>query len=531
MSKDRRVKWYNTTGEATPSKYVEVESSFNSYLELVDATVTTLQDTKVDLKTATDLCADTGGAACTDAAQLEVYVGELANDVVELSNEKTLSQAFLADVAGTIDGVDSDSTTTEILAALDTKVSGLDTTITTQAANIANLELEAQGKENDLLALETQIANALDDINGDSELDVSLITGAVATALSDLNEIVDGKTESMSNLNSTINDIQGNVSDWLIEYDGSVLTDLGDADNDTTSLNGQMVELKNTIDAYYNNLASGASVDSIAAIASIQSTLDITTAAAAAAATLASGTASDLAAETANTLSAQSLLLEGKTNDFNDLETEIAGYESDLDAAIAELGDGYTGADFAVSELATEWRDALTDYNATVVLLDASEAAESVLVGEKEVLDAEIVVLNQALVDKEVVLQSANESIEDFNTLSQDLETEISTLESSLESMGYSVDGAIITGGFNGEEWSSFQGDGASDFKKLLFRGVKARRAYSNMSGNGESKNVNANKPKLVFNASGSNSPKSRLLRNTAIVLGLLWLAKVVLKK
>ena len=164
-------------------------------------------------------------------------------------------------------------------------------------------------------------------------------------------------------------------------------------------------------------------------------------------------------------------------------------------------------------------------------MLDASEAAESVLVGEKEVLDAEIVVLNQALVDKEVVLQSANESIEDFNTLSQDLETEISTLESSLESMGYSVDGAIITGGFNGEEWSSFQGDGASDFKKLLFRGVKARRAYSNMSGNGESKNVNANKPKLVFNASGSNSPKSRLLRNTAIVLGLLWLAKVVLKK
>ena len=354
MSKDRRVKWYNTTGEATPSKYVEVESSFNSYLELVDATVTTLQDTKVDLKTATDLCADTGGAACTDAAQLEVYVGELANDVVELSNEKTLSQAFLADVAGTIDGVDSDSTTTEILAALDTKVSGLDTTITTQAANIANLELEAQGKENDLLALETQIANALDDINGDSELDVSLITGAVATALSDLNEIVDGKTTSMSELNSTINDIQGNVSDWLIEYDGSVLTDLGDADNDTTSLNGQMVELKNTIDAYYNNLASGASVDSIAAIASIQSTLDDTTAAAADAATLASGTASDLAAETANTLSAQSLLLEGKTNDFNDLETEIAGYEDDLDAAIAELGDGYTGADFAVSELATE---------------------------------------------------------------------------------------------------------------------------------------------------------------------------------
>jgi|TARA_R110000824_G_scaffold318610_2_gene505742 hypothetical protein len=531
MSKDRRVKWYNTTGEATPSRYVEVESSFNSYLALVDATVTTLQATKVDLKTATDLCADTGGDACTDAAQLEVYVGELASDVTQLSTEKALSQAFLADVAGTIDGVDSTSTTAEILSALDTKVSGLDATISTQETNILNLEAAADTKENELLALETSIATALDSINGDSDLDMSLITGGVATALSNLNEIVDGKTVSMSELNSTINDIQGNVSGWLTEYGGSSLTDGGDADNDTTNLNGQMLELKNTIDAYYNNLAIGASTASAADIASIQSTLDNTTAAANAAAATAIGTAATLASETANILANESEALVSKTNDFIALETEIAGYESDLDDAIAELGDGYTGADFAVADLATEWRVALTDYNATVVLLDASEAAELVLVGEKNALDAEIVVLNQALDSKEVVLQSANESIEEFNNLSDDLETEISTLESSLESMGYSVDGASITGGFNGEEWSSFKGDGASDFKKLLFRGVKARRAYSNMSGNGESKNVTANKPKLVFNASGSNSPKSRLLRNTAIVLGLLCLAKVVLKK
>ena len=540
MSNKRKIKWFNVVGAATSSEYDAVESKFGQYLDLIDSTVSTLQSTKIDLQTATDLCTantrydESGNAianvACDDAAELSTYVGELVTDVNTLTNEKALSEAFLSDVSDKIEGVTSESTTEQILAAIDLQLEGLGTQISEAGTAISNLEEEASTKADELEALENQIVLVLGGIEGDSEIDVSLQSIAVQTALGNLNDAVDGKTAELVGINETINSLETVVGGYIVAYEGIAL---GDTGNDLNALTAQIDALKDAMDAYYEAQAVGTAGDVSDAI---DDALEVSEAAVSEATAAGDDALAAQLEDYEGQLSDAAISLSDKTAEFLAIEAELSGYETALDSAVTALidsGDLDAGSTLDITDLTTQWSDALTAYNATAVELAASVSAGEALTSDKSALEAQVEGLQTDLVNKESVLQTANASIEEFNTLSTELTSEIDALEVSLSSMGYTVDGTTISGGFNGEEWSSFKGDGASDFKKLLFRGIKAKRAQSNIKADAKAKAnfINNNKRTMAFNANTTSSKNSRLLRNTAMVLGAVWLGSMFLKK
>ena len=212
-------------------------------------------------------------------------------------------------------------------------------------------------------------------------------------------------------------------------------------------------------------------------------------------------------AQTIADLEAQvsSLQTEGATDDttISNLEAEISGlveddnvYQSDVDAVQEDL-------DAALLLQATLQSD-----------LDTALLAEQTALTANDELDAQLTAV-------EAQLSDAQNELAQFGNLSTLLEVEINSLESWL-STNY---------GYTPTEDENFSGfHGKTKLSKQLARGVKARKAYMNFSGNNDVEDIDNDAPTIGFNANGSDNAPNGLLK-LGLFIGAIWLGSKLLKK
>lgn len=186
-------------------------------------------------------------------------------------------------------------------------------------------------------------------------------------------------------------------------------------------------------------------------------------------------------------------------------------------------------------DLAAEWSAALIDLAATELSLETASREKITAVSEKQTLQAQVdnltdVNAEQAanLLRLESELEGASSELEQYDTLSGTLTTAINSLEATLEGAGITLE----------EETSSFSGGGLSnvfggepnDLQKLLFRGIDARKAYLNMSGQKAKSTSRFDENSDVSNFMGSSSKGNNIL-GLGIIAGLVYVASKYLKK
>lgn len=186
-------------------------------------------------------------------------------------------------------------------------------------------------------------------------------------------------------------------------------------------------------------------------------------------------------------------------------------------------------------DLAAEWSAALIDLAATELSLETATREKSTAVSDKETLQSQVDNLRdvneeqaQDLLELEAELEGASSELEQYDTLSGTLTTAINSLEATLEEAGITLE----------EETSSFSGGGLSnvfggepnDLQKLLFRGIDARKAYLNMSGQKAKSTSRFDENSDVSNFMGSSSKGNNIL-GLGIIAGLVYVASKYLKK
>lgn len=463
--------------EGSESSFNIVNNKFGDYLDLVDRVAVKLVEVKGDLDTAKNLCKDGNGnqAACQTVEELETYVQGLEDKIKTLTLEKTTLESFRTGIAAELDNVSSTSTNTQIIDALKAKLAATATSISDKDVEIGGLQADLETSKGNIDALEVAINSTL------TAAKVSLT--AEETLINGLNKIDEALVTAQEIARLSQNDLNA-IKQSLI--DGDQATGLG------VTLGEEMA----------------------AAVAA--------------------------AAQEGETLTPKgaidvfiTALQERVTTEKNNLKTEV-------DALIA--AQTITQEEAAtIDSLASDWATAVSDLTSKELLLSQAEADLERAGEASDELQIEIDDLTAAneaqantiseneaeLLRIESELEEANSELSQFGTLSTSLDTAITKLETTLSDNGITLD---ETSSFNGGGLSNVFGSEPTEHQKLLFRGIKARKAYLNMSGDGENYNGDNDLDSLGFNADGSDAKTNGLLK-LGVIAGLLYVGSKLLKK
>lgn len=186
-------------------------------------------------------------------------------------------------------------------------------------------------------------------------------------------------------------------------------------------------------------------------------------------------------------------------------------------------------------DLAAEWSAALVKLAETEINLANAKDSKDSAVQEQGRLQTQVDNLNSTnkqqtkqLLELEGELEGASSELEQYDTLSGTLTTAINSLEATLADAGITLEEE--TSSFSGGGLSSVFGGEPNDLQKLLFRGVDARKAYLNMSGEKAKSTSRFDENSDVSNFMGSSSKGNNIL-GLGIIAGLVYVASKYLKK
>jgi len=530
----------------TISIFSDVDSKFTQYLDLVDQVAQELTTAKGELNTLNELCGKDAANenACNTALELTAYVQELQLDLETLTNNNNTLNAFRDSVIGKLSDVKDDdgkstitaeSSDEQIIKALTDKISGLETQIINKDSSIQGLEGDISDLKDDIADLETEVTNALTTLSANATTEGETAILRVKDALNQIDDLYDGIDEANSSLSNTLSNIKiaisdaysnedtlnGSVDESLIDEDGNVTADAKEyADSYITAIQNYISTLKTG----NSNALTEAEDAYDAAVLNLESTQE-------------SALAAQLVAYN-ESIAAEALkltTLQGTVNVYQkSLTDEIDSLVESKDLDSNEI--------ITLGTLAAEWSTALKNYNTKVSELETLstekgelETSSSETSQQLKDVKAELGKANNTISSQELrleeMLQSLNEvntELGNFKTLSTTMEGEITSLENVLTGLGYTP--VTQTQSFNGGGISDIFGAEPTEIQHLLFRGIEARKAYLNMSGDGKNDFSSNDVDTLDFNADGSDIKTNGLLK-IGLIAGLLYVGSKLLKK
>lgn len=512
--------------------FTEVEGKFTTFLSLVEQVATELQNANGKLTDLKALCEKgEDKVACDTAQELEDYVNDLKSQLKTLTDDNNTLNAFRQDIIDKIEdeNITASNTNAEILAALDSQILALDTKIDELDAKVKELEGDVLQAGADIATLENKVIDEINAIEGagvsattvtDALNGIDTAYGALEAVKKDLVQDLTDIKLAVTLADSDIDTLDGAVSvNYPTDEDGNIL-----------------VETKQYVQDYIDaiqNYIDALKSDNTQALEDAEDAYE---------------DALDAAQETFDTdLATEVGKVTAKQLEIDDLESEIKGYNDALTASINSLvasKDLESGEGITLANLASEWETALKDYNTKVLELETkkqeledSEATSSGLSTEKSNLEIELAKANNTISQQETrltemlqALEGVNAELGEFTTLSNTLDSEITELEGILSGMGYiPVTQSEETQSFNGGGLSEIFGEEPTEIQKLLFRGIEAKNAYLNMTGELHH-NFSDNKvDTLDFNADGGTS--TRPLVKLGLLAGLIYIGSKLLKK
>ena len=537
-----------TDDEGKPiSIFSDVESKFTQYLELVDQVAQELTTAKGELNTLNQLCGkdESDENACTTAAQLTTYVQELQGDLENLTNENTTLDAFRNSVISKLsdiqdeDGesiITADSTDEQIITALTDKISGLEAKIVEKDNSIQDLKDDISALEGDIAALEDAVTTALTTLSADATPKGETAILRVKDALNEIDNLYDNLETARKDLADDLNDIKNAVmfADFDTDTLDGAISDTYQNDDGTMPTVTAKQYVQDYIEAIQGYI-DGLNSDNAIALSDAEDAYD------AAVLNLENEQNSALAAQLVDynaSITAEALKL-------TTLQGTVSGYQTNLDEAInslVALGDLDSDEVINLSNLASQWETALKNYNSKVqdydTLLEEKgnlQISSTATSQELEGVKSELLIANNTISSQESrlteMLESLNEvntELGNFKTLSNTMEDEISSLENVLTELGYTP--VTQTESFNGGGISDIFGAEPTEIQHLLFRGIEARKAYLNMSGDGKNDFSSNDVDTLDFNADGSDIKTNGLLK-IGLIAGLLYVGSKLLKK
>ena len=467
----------DSDGKDSKSSFDIVNNKFGDYLDLVDRVALKLVQVKGDLDTAKALCKNSEGnqAACDTVTELETYVQGLEGQITTLTSEKTTLESFRTGITDELDNVSSTSTNTEIINALKAKLAATAESISDKDVEIGGLEAELETSKDNVEALETAIQSTL------TAAEVSLT--AEETLINGLNKIDEALEDAQDIARLTQNDLNA-IKQSLIDGDKATGLD--------TFFSEEMAAAAAAAAQEGGTLTNKGVIDVF--IAALQER--VTT------------EKNNLKTEVDALIAAQKITQEEAAT-IDSLASDWATAVSDLASKELELSQANTELD--------EAGDASAALQIEIDDLTATNEAQANTISENE---AELLKI-------ESELEEANSELSQFGTLSTSLDNAITKLETTLSDNGITLD---ETSSFNGGGLSNVFGSEPTEHQKLLFRGIKARKAYLNMSGDGENYNGDNDLDSLGFNADGSDAKTNGLLK-LGVIAGLLYVGSKLLKK
>ena len=512
--------------------FTDVQGKFTTFLSLVEQVATELQNANTKLTNLKALCEKgEDEEACATAEELTTYVNDLKLELQTLTSANTTLNAFRDSVITQIgkENITKESSNEAILAALTTKISDLNTKITELEGDIDDLEDDVLQAGTDIATLENKVIDEITAIEG---------AGVSATTVTDALNGID-------NAYGDLEELRRGLADDLFDIKNAVML----ADFDTETLDGAVSENYPTDEGGNFIFETKQYVqDYIDAIQGYIDTLNINNADALQEAEDAYNTALANAQKAFDDdIATEAGKVAAKQGEIDALKGEINGYNTKLTNSINSLvasGDLEADAGITLENLASEWETALRNYNTKLGELQTKEQelaesrdTSSGLSTEKSNLEIELEEANSTISQQETrltemlnALNEVNAELGQFDTLSTTLSSEISELEGILSNMGYTpVTQTQETQSFNGGGLSEIFGEEPTEIQKLLFRGIEAKNAYLNMTGELHH-NFSDNKvDTLDFNADGGTS--TRPLVKLGLLAGLIYIGSKLLKK
>ena len=446
----------------------------------------------------------------SDIAGLEAANLALSGDEDELNDLVTNLQNEVKRLEGELEDAD-DGVTSASVAAVQAKL---------DEAEQLNDNMEEY--RNKLIRLITSYNEVSISIGGDpipnnlSAMDfgevIKLANSYKKELLDELSKV--GTIESQEYLSNEINALNNEV-DLYKEYSIGLDTQLSDLTSDKQDLQNQLNTLQtqydelvsehqylneNSVTTFQNKneeiAAQEAELDRLEAdIQSLESQLETATDTIAVRDTTIAGlNNSELTlASQVLSLNAQLETLNSQLNDS--LESYKTSKTNELNAEIDTLvsqGVLEQGYALGLENLISDWSDANSEISRLGGELDSlsnsisqGTISEAGLLEDKNKLSAELAQANNTISNQNTQLnnliddiESANSEIDQFNLFENKLKNALNTLEGKLTPLGYQKSSS-----FNGDGGFNPFGSNPTEFQKLMFRGMKARKAYLNMSG------------------------------------------------
>ena len=324
---------------------------------------------------------------------------------------------------------------------------------------------------------------------------------------------VSGLESQVGGLTSDKEGLQNQLNDLQTQYDNLLQTSSNTSSEDSSTISGQEAEL-DRLEGEIQSLESQLETASL----TTQSQ---------------SGTISELEGKVTKlnsdleTLKSQldDSLEAYKTSKTNELNAEINTLVSE-----GVLSQGYA---LGLENLISDWSNANSEISRLEGELgtlsnsiESGTLTESGLLSERNELSSQLAQANTTISNQNTQLnnliddiESANSEIDQFNLFENKLKTALNTLEGKLTPLGYQKSSS-----FNGDGGFNPFGSNPTEFQKLMFRGMKARKAYLNMSG-GKDKDYSN------FASKDEDGDLVAPILKIGLIAGLAYVASKFLKK
>ena len=425
-----------------------------------------------------------------EIAKLKSNISDLEIANLALSGDGTELNELVASLQGDVDRLKAeledadDGVTSANVAAVQAKLDEAEKQITNMLNyrnklirlitiyNEVSISIGDEPIPNSLATMDMGAVYALANSYKNNLLDELAKVGTSEAQVSGLESQVGGLESQVGSLTSEKQGLQNQLNDLQTQYDNLLQTSSNTSSQDSSTIEEQEAEL-DRLEGEIKSLESQLENASL----TTQSQ---------------SGTISELEGKVTKlnsdleTLKSQlnDSLEEYKTTKQNELNGEILnlvgagalseGYALSLDNLINDWH--YKSAMLAKLELDL---DALSDS------IESGTLTESGLLAERNELSSQLAQANATISNQNTQLnnlideiESANSEIEQFNLFENKLKNALSVLEGKLTPLGYNNSSS-----FNGDGGFNPFGSNPTEFQKLMFRGMKARKAYLNMSG------------------------------------------------
>ena len=342
--------------------------------------------------------------------------------------------------------------------------------------------------------------------------------GTSQADVSDLQSQVGSLTLDKEDLQNQLNDLQTQYDALRLEHQNATANTLINLQNKDAQIAAQEAEL-DRLEAEIQSLESQLATADTTISSKDTEIADL----------------SDSKSELTSEVSSLNAQLESVKNQLNDsLEAYKTDKTNELNAEIDSLvSEGVLSQGYALGleNLISDWSDANTEIsrlegelNNLSESIESGSISEQSLLADKNKLNAELATANATINNQNEQLEdliddieSANSEIEQFNLFENKLQTALNNLESKLTPLGYQK---VVS--FNGDNGFNPFGSNPTEFQKLMFRGMKMRKAYLNMSGNKYHSHSNF--------ASKGDSAVAPIVK-LGLFAGLIYVASKFLKK